>query len=96
MGENDQEVPQLREVGAKTSVFTAPVTTLTDLFDHRFLVRNFIRREVRGRYRNAMLGYLWTVIEPALLAIVYWFLFVMLAGKRDEMYPVWVQLGVVT
>jgi len=96
MGEVDQAGPQLREVGAKTSVWKAPVSTISELFNYRFLVRNLIRREVRGRYRNAMLGYLWTVIEPALLAIVYWFLFVMLAGKPDEMYPVWVLLGVVT
>lgn len=96
MGVVDQAFPQLREVGAKTSVWKAPVSTISELFNHRFLVRNLIRREVRGRYRNAMLGYLWTVIEPALLAIVYWFLFVMLAGKPDEMYPVWVLLGVVT
>ena len=96
MGEVGQSGPQLREVGTKTSVWKAPISTISELFNHRFLVRNLIRREVRGRYRNAMLGYLWTVIEPALLAIVYWFLFVMLAGKPDEMYPVWVLLGVVT
>ena len=94
--EVEQAIPQLREVGAKTSVLGAPITTVSELFSYRFLVRNLIRREVRGRYRNAMLGYFWTVIEPALLAVVYWFLFVMLAGRADEMYPVWVLLGVIT
>ena len=42
-----------------------------------------------------MLGYAWTVLEPLLLASVYYFLFVMLAGNPDEFYPIWVILGVI-
>jgi ABC-type polysaccharide/polyol phosphate export permease len=42
-----------------------------------------------------MLGYTWTVLEPAMLASVYYFLFIMLAGNPDKMYPVWVILGVI-
>ena len=59
------------------------------------MVQNLVRREIRGRYRNAMLGYAWTVLEPALLASVYYFLFIMLAGNPDKMYPIWVIMGVV-
>ena len=43
-----------------------------------------------------MLGYTWTILEPALLASVYYFLFVMLAGNPDQMYPIWVLIGVIT
>lgn len=87
--------PTLREVGKRGESWKAPFTNLTILFQHRFLVRNLVRREIRGRYRNAMLGYAWTVLEPALLASVYYFLFIMLAGNADKMYPVWVIVGVI-
>lgn len=85
----------LKTVGARTSSIKAPFTNLKSLSKHRFLVRNLVRREVRGRYRNTMLGYAWTVIEPTLLSIVYWFLFIMLAGNPDKHYAVWVLIGVV-
>lgn len=87
--------PGLRVVGEKSIAVFAPWTNLKLLFSNNFLVRNLVRREVRGRYRNALLGYAWTVIEPTLLSIVYWFLFIMLAGNPDEYYAVWVLIGVV-
>jgi len=43
----------------------------------------------------AGLGYVWMVLEPLLLAMTYWFLFVMLAGNPDELYPIWVLVGVI-
>lgn len=86
---------ELVEVGKRGESWNAFFTNITTLFKHRFLVQNLVRREIRGRYRNAMLGYAWTVIEPALLASVYYFLFIMLAGNPDKMYPIWVIMGVV-
>mgnify|MGYP006267270621 FL=1 len=87
--------PILKPVGKRSSNWKAPWTNISILLKNRFLIRNLVRKEVRGRYRNAMLGYTWTVIEPAMLASVYYFLFIMLAGNPDEMYPVWVIVGVI-
>ena len=87
--------PILRDVGKRGNSWKAPLTNFAVLFKHRFLVRNLVRKEIRGKYRNALLGYTWTVLEPAMLAAVYYFLFIMLAGNADKMYPVWVIIGVV-
>lgn len=95
MDERQVAAPVLRPIGVKSNPLLAPIRTLSEIRKNRFLVRNLIRREVRGRYRNAALGYAWTVIEPALLASVYWFLFIMLSGNPDEMYAVWVLIGVI-
>ena len=85
----------LRPIGTKGNPILAPFHLLAEIKANRFLVRNLVRREVRGRYRNALLGYAWAFIEPALFALVYWFLFIMLSGNPDEMYAVWVLIGVV-
>ena len=95
MDDSKVAAPVLRPIGVKSNALLAPIHTLSEIRKNRFLVRNLIRREVRGRYRNAALGYAWTVIEPALLASVYWFLFIMLSGNPDEMYAVWVLIGVI-
>ena len=85
----------LRVVGERGSALSAPISNIRTLFDNVFLIRSLVRREVRGRYRNTILGYTWTVIEPTLLSVVYWFLFIMLAGNPDEYYAVWVLIGVI-
>ena len=87
--------PALRRIGEKSSSLFAPVSIIKEIIQNRFLVQNLIQREIRGQYRNSSLGYSWTVIEPALLAVVYWFLFIMLSGNPDEMYAAWVVIGVV-
>lgn len=87
--------PVLKRIGEKTNPILAPLDTLLEIKNNRFLVRNLVRREVRGRYRNAGLGYAWAIIEPALLALVYWFLFIMLSGNPDKLYAVWVLIGVI-
>ena len=86
---------KLESVGERNPSWKAPILNISTVFKYRFLVRNLVRREIRGKYRNAMLGYTWTVLEPILLASVYYFLFVMLAGNPDKMYPIWVLLGVI-
>ncbi|MDA0716203.1 MAG: ABC transporter permease [archaeon] len=86
---------ELRNVGLRYPSWKSPLLNLSVVLKHRFLVRNLVRREIRGKYRNAALGYLWTVLEPMLLASVYYFLFVMIAGNPDELYPIWVLLGVI-
>ena len=95
MEEGSVSSPVLRRIGKKTNPLLAPLSTLSEIMKNRFLVRNLVRREVRGRYRNAGLGYAWAIIEPALLALVYWFLFIMLSGNPDELYAVWVLIGVI-
>ena len=95
MEDHDVRTPVLKRIGSKSSSFLAPISIIKEISQNRFLVQNLVRREVRGQYRNSSLGYSWTVIEPALLAVVYWFLFIMLSGNPDEMYAAWVVIGVV-
>lgn len=95
MQEREGKVPVLRQIGQESNTFLSPVKTFSEIFSNRFLVRNLVRKEIRGQYRNSTLGYFWTVLEPALLAVVYWFLFIMLSGNPDRMYAVWVVIGVI-
>jgi len=48
--------------------FTAP-------WQHRTVLRQFVRREVLGRYRGSLLGMAWAFITPLLMLAVYTFVF---------------------
>lgn len=93
MGVN--EPIQLKVVGKRSSSILSPLSSATVLFYHQFLIKNLIRKEIKGKYSNSFLGYTWTVLEPALLSAVYYFLFIMIADDPDPLYPVWVIIGVI-
>ena len=85
----------LKEVGERSASILSPVSSISVLFYHQFLIKNLIRKDIKGRYSNSFLGYIWTVLEPALLSTVYYFLFIMIADDPDPLYPVWVIIGVI-
>jgi lipopolysaccharide transport system permease protein len=42
---------------------------------HRGLIASMVRREMQGRYRGSMGGAWWTLIQPLLLMLTYYFVF---------------------
>jgi len=91
----DGQELQLKVVGERSSSILAPFSSFSVLFYHQFLIQNLIRKDIRGKYSNSFLGYIWTVLEPALLSAVYYFLFIMIADDPDPLYAVWVIIGVI-
>ena len=95
MGEQNAARGALSPVAPATPFLSSPYDSFRKLVYHRHLVFGLVQRTLRNRYRTAGLGYIWLVLEPLMLAITYWFLFVMLAGNPDEMYPIWVLIGII-
>jgi ABC-type polysaccharide/polyol phosphate export permease len=46
-----------------------------DLVRHRYLLRDLVWKDIRARYRFAVMGFLWAVIEPLLMMLVLTFVF---------------------
>ena len=77
-------------------VFTVFLSSLlADLFRSRHLLKLLVKRDLNARYRRAYLGYAWAVLEPLLLAVVYTFIFTILVGSTDPLYPVKIVIGVI-
>jgi ABC-type polysaccharide/polyol phosphate export permease len=51
------------------------LTELKLLLDSRFLVWNFLRRDLRGRYVGSVLGFFWSFINPLILIAILTFIF---------------------
>ena len=52
--------------------FTLPVATIAR---NRSLIRTMVRRDILGRYRGSFGGIFWTVLNPLLLMLTYFFVF---------------------
>ena len=79
----------------KRSLHRLPFIVLGDLFRSRHLLKLLVKRDLNARYRRAYLGYAWAVLEPLLLAVVYTFIFTILVGSSDPLYPVKIVIGII-
>lgn len=66
------------------------------LWTHREILRNFVARGLKVKYHQSFLGYLWSLIEPLTYMAVYYFIFIILAGRPEPVYPLLILLGVLT
>lgn len=52
-----------------------PLVIALDLWRHRYLVTQLIKRDVMLRYRGAMFGVLWVFLSPLLMLAIFAFIF---------------------
>lgn len=76
-------------------------TTLTRAIHHvcwvvryRELVRNLVIRDLKARYKNSVLGFLWSLLNPLLMMGVFTVVFKVLMPNDIPDYPLFVLLGI--
>tara|TARA_B100000767_G_scaffold275166_1_gene310787 strand:- start:2149 stop:3009 length:861 start_codon:yes stop_codon:yes gene_type:complete len=85
----------LQSMWSKKKMTDAPFALIVENYQHRELVSRLIRRDLDSRFRAPLLGYSWAIIEPLLLALVYSFVFGIIVGRSDPLYPAIVMIGVI-
>lgn len=51
------------------------IQRMRDVWRYRELLGNLVRKELKVKYKNSILGFLWTLLNPALQLVVYSFVF---------------------
>ena len=95
-GKGVEDSDGLSIVNPVSKTITAFPEALSNFWVHRGLIRNFTSKDISQRYRNSIVGYFWTILEPLLLSAVYYFLFIIIAGNAEPRLPLWIILGVIT
>jgi hypothetical protein len=67
-----EKVRRERELRAVGRAFVYPALTI---WRNRSLIRVMVRRDILGRYRGSFGGSFWTIINPLLLMLTYFFVF---------------------
>ncbi len=65
-----------------------------NLWQYHYVVKNFVARDLKVKYRGTILGYFWSLLEPLSLVGIYYFVFVVIAKRGGPDYPLIVILGV--
>ena len=48
---------------------------LKEIFSYRQMIYSLVKKDLRGRYKGSILGFLWTFLNPLLQLAVYTFVF---------------------
>lgn len=68
---------------------------ISALYRYRELVRQFVSRAIKTRYKRSILGVVWTMLNPILTMIVLTLVFSQLFRFSVQNYPVYVLSGLV-
>jgi homopolymeric O-antigen transport system permease protein len=67
--------------------------TLAALHRYRHLLRNLVLKDLKLKYRGSVIGFLWSLANPLLMAAVYTFAFTRILGQPSEGFVFYLMLG---
>jgi lipopolysaccharide transport system permease protein len=72
------------KIPARRSAAFPMIEVARQILRHRALLWTLTTRELKARYRGSVLGYLWSLVNPLLLLIVYTFVFSVVFEPRVQ------------
>lgn len=69
------------------------VAQAAEIIRYRSLVTNLVAKDLKVRYKNSILGFIWSLLNPLLMTLVFTFVFTQLLGQTIDHFPVFVMTG---
>jgi ABC-type polysaccharide/polyol phosphate export permease len=70
------------------------LVSLAEFVRYRELIKNLVARDLKVRYRNSVLGFIWCLLNPLLMMAVFTFVFTVLLRNNIPNYPVFILIGI--
>jgi ABC-2 type transport system permease protein len=65
-----------------------------EIWNYRELLVAFSRTELKVKYKNSVLGFAWSMLNPALYLAVYWVVFDLILGSGIPNFPIFLLSGI--
>jgi len=69
------------------------VARLGELISYRELILNLALRELKGRYKNTVLGFFWSLLNPLAMMLVFTAVFTVFMRSEVENFPIYALCG---
>ena len=66
-----------------------------NLYNYRELLKTSVKKEVRSKYKNSILGVVWSFLNPLLQIMVYAIIFSLILKNKQEHYAVFLCAGII-
>ena len=71
------------------------LSSLAELARYRELIKNLVSRDLKVRYRNSALGFIWCLLNPLLMMGVFTFVFtILMRNVNIPAFPVYILIGI--
>lgn len=67
----------------------------TEIFRYRELLRNLVSRDIKKRYKRSALGFLWVMLDPLLMLLIFYVIFSGLFGSSTGKYSTYAMSGII-
>lgn len=71
------------------------LNSVKELYNYREMISSLIRRELRGKYKASVLGFLWTLMNPLLQMLIYIVVFSYILKSGIENFPIFLFVSLV-
>lgn len=71
------------------------MSEIKELYQYREMIFSLIRKDLRGKYKGSVLGFLWTFLDPLLQLIVYTIVFSVFFPSNIDRFYIFLFVGLV-
>lgn len=69
--------------------------TLREIYEYREMIFSLVKRDLRGRYKGSVLGFLWTFLNPLFQMLVYTMVFSFIMRASYDKYYLFLFVGLI-
>ena len=69
------------------------IKSIKELYNYREMIASLIKRDLRGKYKASVLGFLWTFLIPLLQLVIYTFVFSTILKSDIENFYIFLIVG---
>lgn len=71
------------------------ISRIKEVYDYREMIISLIKRELRGKYKASVLGFLWTFLNPLFQMLVYTIVFSYIMRAGIEHFSIFLFVGLI-
>ena len=94
-GDVDVESLPMVTVHAPRSFWRGSTQDLKDIWSYRGLLLQLVRKELKVKYKDSVLGFFWTLVRPMIQLVIYYVAFTIFLGNTQPAYAIFIYSGLV-
>lgn len=71
------------------------IKTFKEIINYREMIANLVKKDLRGRYKGSVFGFLWTFINPLFQLLIYTFAFTYILDSNIDQYYLWLFVALI-
>ena len=87
---NEQTKPNHTQKATVEPSLLTNIPFLNEIWRYRYLLRNLVARDLKVRYKNSILGVVWSLLNPLLIVTVFTIVFSKFQGGSIQNYAIFV------